>query len=1029
MLQYEGIHYDNIISEVMFHNCVTTISDWNQLSQAADTRSVHIYDNSYGQNSICHDKPSLECSALKHMFTFTFTNSNKTSPNLMNVLSCEAVYPEMGAVRFTNMHWTDLSTEFITLFPNLQSLELPQNKFTVPPKMFPWTDKELIFPKNISRSSFLSEYLDMPLNIHPRMLNLKYNNIKNLSAYIFHGCIHFISLEGNGMSTISSEVFQNTSCLQIIELGQNNFTNIPHDLFRKLTDLRKLDMRDNRLATLPMGLFKDLINIRYINLASNRLKMLPPGLLAELHELIDLHLENNVLSVLDAEVFPLESSTLTHLYFHNNPIVTLPDFIFWIRSLELADFHNTNITFENFEEFIKNMNRRKFLHSVAHWSKTWKRVINLSNCKITSLSVKGNLTHEMFDTLGRLLKYFNFELTNNPIICDCKLLPLLYILKSMKDIGALNTNYDPEWVCKTPQELQNRPLLSLNLEEFYCPAINLSDCPDQCQCYIRFINKNIIVDCRKAGLTNMHVHLPNGQLELWYSYNNITSLRPNPYFRLVKAIDISFNRVSRIYDKIFKDAQQLEILNVQSNLLTYLPKAIKDLNLEDIKLSQNHYLCDCKSLWMKHWVLQNKHVIKDWKELDCNNKAQGRKLIEVKDTEFVCEEPFDLLHDAIMSSIILCFLFALILFIYSYRLELKVLVFIYLRLHPFDRDNDNQDENIDCVVVYSETKSDWVMNNIVKFLERKCYRFVVCDMARDFIAGFSVQENLTHAVRHSKRILFCISKDWKTSNSSFQLAWRIANEKFKEKKLHYIIVIGVGLTKQEITDRQVQRFVKRGRFINSSKRLFIENVIYFMPRKKIVFNPGIRQNDEDIFQSNLYEMGSVPLPLIENQFPEATDSPGVSEVHAFISYADKEYAFPVHVLRPMLEAYGLKLCIPDRDFVPGASIEENILKAIDSSEHTILVLSNSLTIDEWLLFTFRRAFDKSLREKTNHLIVLRNDNVDEENLDLEIQQYLKSYVSINLNDTLYEQKLLKCLPSLNHSEERNTPLFLHLKGL
>ena len=92
--------------------------------------------------------------------------------------------------------------------------------------------------------------------------------------------------------------------------------------------------------------------------------------------------------------------------------------------------------------------------------------------------------------------------------------------------------------------------------------------------------------------------------------------------------------------------------------------------------------------------------------------------------------------------------------------------------------------------------------------------------------------------------------------------------------------------------------------------------------------------------------------------------------HAFISYADEDIGYVVNNLQPLLESQGYKLCIADRDFIPGAPKEENILNAIHSSKRTLFILSKNHILDEWSLFTFRAAFEKTLREKRNHLIVI-----------------------------------------------------------
>ena len=276
---------------------------------------------------------------------------------------------------------------------------------------------------------------------------------------------------------------------------------------------------------------------------------------------------------------------------------------------------------------------------------------------------------------------------------------------------------------------------------------------------------------------------------------------------------------------------------MQSNLLTYLPESLRGLNLQRIEIMHNNFHCDCNSLWMKHWILTNRHVIMNWKELSCSNKATGRKLTDVKDSDFAFVEKFDTVRDDIVPfvtcSVVVLVILITGVIIYAYRMECKVLMYVYLGVHPFDRDADPSEEYIDCVIVHSEATTDWVMKKIVQILEGNDYRFVVSDMARDFVVGFSMHDNLSGMIRHSKRIIFCMSRDWELSNETSKLAWNISQEKIKETRMKYGIVIKQGVESKHVTGKDLKRLMKRGKCINSDESLFVEKVIYSMPMKDL----------------------------------------------------------------------------------------------------------------------------------------------------------------------------------------------------
>lgn len=421
-------------------------------------------------------------------------------------------------------------------------------------------------------------------------------------------------------------------------------------------------------------------------------------------------------------------------------------------------------------------------------------------------------------------------------------------------------------------------------------------------------------------------------------------------------------------------------------------------------------------------------------------------ITEVADEKFVCHQSdFDeikhvILPAVVCSTVVVIMLIGAFVF-YAYRLECKVLLFVYFGVHPFDKDTNNQHENLDCVVVHSGYETDWVMEQIVSLLENENYHFVVCDMARDFVVGFSFQENLTRTVRHSKRMIFCLSQTWNTTSESFNTAWRIAQEKIKETRSHYGIIVSHNVKLQDIKDKDLRRFIKRGRFVDSSDKLFTSKVIYYMPeivslqnaeKEKLGKTILMRKHSDYISRCfiNSYCDDDDANNLEINSSTEDDVFEHVSyrkqKSHAFISYHESDIQYVLKELIPVLEEKGFNYCIADRDFVPGASIEENILNAIGSCHRTIFILTPAHVQDEWSLFTFRTAYEKALREKSNYLLVIIKEDLNDMNVDEEIRHYLKNYICLKATDQWFQKKLFNGLPLLKNKEELHcSPLFIN----
>ncbi|KAJ8310718.1 hypothetical protein KUTeg_012583 [Tegillarca granosa] len=152
------------------------------------------------------------------------------------------------------------------------------------------------------------------------------------------------------------------------------------------------------------------------------------------------------------------------------------------------------------------------------------------------------------------------------------------------------------------------------------------------------------------------------------------------------------------------------------------------------------------------------------------------------------------------------------------------------------------------------------------------------------------------------------------------------------------------------------------------------------------------------------------------------DKDVVDDNTLFIAYSDKELDYTLKHLKPTLENLGHNLYLPDRDFIPGASKEENILKAVDNCTHTVFMISGENLQDEWSLFTFRCAIEKSLRQKCNHLIVLVADDIRFEDLDEEVKYYMKTHVTLDIRSKWYWKRLINSLPSLAPTKDQEKEL-------
>ena len=114
---------------------------------------------------------------------------------------------------------------------------------------------------------------------------------------------------------------------------------------------------------------------------------------------------------------------------------------------------------------------------------------------------------------------------------------------------------------------------------------------------------------------------------------------------------------------------------------------------------------------------------------------------------------------------------------------------------------------------------------------------------------------------------------------------------------------------------------------------------------------------------------------------------------AFVAFNGRDVEWVVSKLRPMMEnTFGYRLCIHDRDFLPGAIIEETIVEVIETSRKTILVLSRNFLGSNWCHFEMQMARSRLFRDGRDCLILVLLE-------DLASEEVSKSRTLRNLLDT------------------------------
>ncbi|XP_052815310.1 toll-like receptor 4 [Mya arenaria] len=153
--------------------------------------------------------------------------------------------------------------------------------------------------------------------------------------------------------------------------------------------------------------------------------------------------------------------------------------------------------------------------------------------------------------------------------------------------------------------------------------------------------------------------------------------------------------------------------------------------------------------------------------------------------------------------------------------------------------------------------------------------------------------------------------------------------------------------------------------------------------------------------------------IIPCQSRESFDSS--KKYDAFVSYSSNEEEEVEKLFdemeKPSDDSHGIafKFCLHHRDFVPGRTIFENVSKSVESSRHTIILLSKHFLKSQFCLYEFQEAFRQSIMEQKRHLVIVMMEDLPEDSLPRDLKRCIKTFTYIRRDDYLFKQRLVYAL--------------------
>ncbi|CAF3587244.1 unnamed protein product [Rotaria sordida] len=406
---------------------------------------------------------------LKRLFLRSFDLSNSFNFTNKKLILTSKKLTQLSLQLCSIKQINDIDT-FINLFPNLERLDLSENRF---------------------------EYFNIPLILSLKKLKiliLSKNKIHHLniqssiSSLTFHPSNSLIELDlsYNGIETIDEHIFELISSqLEILNLRNNELITEKHLTFLiHLYHLREFYFDYNRLESINQ-LYLPL-NLKLLSLKNNRLNYINLSILTRLGHLEKLYLSSNKLTQWSStinNIFPsLEILELDRNYLSIISSLNAPK----LKQLNLDENHLGNKIdkkiFSNLPSLERLQLRDNQIEIIDTNAFRYTRLqsLDLTNNSLTIIPLLNHLNETLqilslrlnrIHTIDSLtINYYQIlhtlELDQNPLDCNCQL------YKNIQDLFRLKIKITGQ--CQTSSEHGNINLIDLSDELLSCHLINLS---------------------------------------------------------------------------------------------------------------------------------------------------------------------------------------------------------------------------------------------------------------------------------------------------------------------------------------------------------------------------------------------------------------------------------------------------------------------------------------------------------------------------------------------------------------------------
>ncbi|XP_035998350.1 chondroadherin-like protein [Fundulus heteroclitus] len=296
-----------------------------------------------------------------------------------------------------------------------------------------------------------------------RLLDLRGNNFHYIPSNSFPGVAQVVSLHLQRCKIVDVEggAFSGMKGLIYLYLSENDLTSLSHEAFKGLPKLTYLHLEKNRFADFPKGAFKLLPSLLALHLEDNAITKLEPGILTGAKGLRGLYLTGNAIRSFSPGALD-QASGLDTLHLGGNNLTKVPtEALSKARNIKDLRLSGNLIhwvgpnAFKPLEGSLKEL----YLDKMGLEKMSENSLAGVGP-GLRSLFLEGNKLEEVPD-FHQLTSLEVINLAENPLMCDCPLLPLrLWIEKVNLKVRA---------TCANPPEVKGQKVKDVHVFKA-CPG-------------------------------------------------------------------------------------------------------------------------------------------------------------------------------------------------------------------------------------------------------------------------------------------------------------------------------------------------------------------------------------------------------------------------------------------------------------------------------------------------------------------------------------------------------------------------------